>query len=146
MAPEAKKPNIVRRLYDWVLSWAESPYALPALFLLAFTESSFFPIPPDVLLIALALSAPTKAFRFAAWCTVGSVLGGMFGYLLGFVLWSSLEPLLIPAVFSAELFPGISANPYLSFYFKVPEPGEFEFTWVEDGGARAVEKQKLNVV
>ena len=49
-------------------------------------------------------------------------------------------------VFSAELFPGISANPYLSFYFKVPGPGEFEFTWVEDGGAQAVEKQKLNVV
>jgi sulfur-oxidizing protein SoxZ len=49
-------------------------------------------------------------------------------------------------VFSAELHPGISANPYLSFYMKVPGPGEFEFTWVEDGGARVVEKQKLNVV
>ena len=49
-------------------------------------------------------------------------------------------------VFSAEMFPGISANPYLSFYFKVPGPGEFEFTWVEDGGARVVQKEKLNVV
>jgi len=49
-------------------------------------------------------------------------------------------------VFSAEMFPGISANPYLSFYFKVPGPGEFEFTWVEDGGQRVVQKEKLNVV
>ena len=49
-------------------------------------------------------------------------------------------------VFKAELHPGISANPYLSFFFKVPGPGEFEFTWVDDSGARAVEKQTLNVV
>lgn len=48
-------------------------------------------------------------------------------------------------VFSADLHPGISANPYLSFFMKVPGPGEFEFVWVEDGGARVVEKQKLNV-
>ena len=49
-------------------------------------------------------------------------------------------------VFSAELFPGISANPYVSFFMKVPGPGEFEFTWVEDGGQRVVQKEKLNVV
>ena len=49
-------------------------------------------------------------------------------------------------VFSAELHPGISANPYLSFFMKVPGPGEFEFTWVEDGGAKTVEKLKLNVL
>jgi membrane protein YqaA with SNARE-associated domain len=98
------KPNIIRRLYNWVLGWADTPYGLPALFVLSFTESSFFPIPPDVLLIALALSAPTKAFRYAMWCTIASVLGGMFGYLIGFALWSSVEPMLIPAIFSEELF------------------------------------------
>ena len=48
-------------------------------------------------------------------------------------------------VFTADLQPGISANPYLSFFMKVPGPGEFEFTWVEDGGKKTVEKQKLNV-
>lgn len=101
--PEPKR-NIVRRLYDWVLSWAETPYGLPALFLLAFTESSFFPIPPDVLLIALCLSAPSKAFRFALWCSIGSVLGGMFGYAIGFAAWSSVEPMLIPHVITAEKF------------------------------------------
>ncbi|PRP92366.1 SNARE associated Golgi protein [Enhygromyxa salina] len=100
----AKKPNVVRRLYDWVLSWAESPYGVAALFLLAVAESSFFPIPPDVLLIALALSAPTKAFRFAAWCTAGSVIGGILGYYIGFGLWTTVEPMLIPTVFSAEKF------------------------------------------
>lgn len=79
--------NIVRRLYDWVLSWADSPYGSAALFLLAFAESSFFPVPPDVLLIALALSDKTKAIRFAVICSIGSLLGGMFGYLIGYQFW-----------------------------------------------------------
>jgi membrane protein YqaA with SNARE-associated domain len=103
--PETKKkPNIVRRLYDWVLSWAQTPYGVPALFLIAVAESSFFPIPPDVLLIALALAIPTKAYRYALWCTVGSVLGGILGYYLGFAMWDVVEPLLIPSVFSQEKF------------------------------------------
>jgi membrane protein YqaA with SNARE-associated domain len=76
--------NWLRKLYDWVLGWAETPYAAPALFLLAFAESSFFPIPPDVLLIALAISLPRKAFYYATICSVGSVLGGMLGYLIGY--------------------------------------------------------------
>ncbi len=75
---------MIRRAYDWVLSWAHSPYGMAALFGLAFAESSFFPIPPDVLLIALALSRPSKAFLFAAVCSAGSVLGGMLGYGIGF--------------------------------------------------------------
>ena len=77
------EPGPMRRLYDWVLHWGLTPYGVPALFLLAFTESSFFPIPPDVLLIALAMGMPSKAMRFAMVCTVGSVIGGMFGYLIG---------------------------------------------------------------
>ena len=74
---------MLRRLYDWVLSWAYSPYGTWALFVLAFCESSFFPIPPDVLLIALAVGQPRKALRFALVCSVGSVLGGCLGYLIG---------------------------------------------------------------
>ncbi|WP_305043941.1 YqaA family protein [Geoalkalibacter sp.] len=81
----------LRRLYDWVLSWAQTPYGGIALFFLAFIESSVFPVPPDVLLIALALSAPTRAFRFALIAACGSVLGGLFGYLLGFGLWHVLD-------------------------------------------------------
>ena len=81
---------MVRRLYDWVLGWAHSPYGTAALFVLAFTESSFFPIPPDVLLIALAISIPAKSFRYALICSVGSVAGGMFGYLIGLYLMDAV--------------------------------------------------------
>ncbi len=79
---------MLRRLYDWVLHWAETPYGTWALFLLAFCESSFFPIPPDILLIALAVAAPKKSIRYALVCSVGSVLGGCFGYLIG---WRFME-------------------------------------------------------
>ena len=75
---------MIRKLYDWVLHWAETPYGSWALFILAFAESSFFPIPPDVLLIALAISIPAKAFRYAALCSAGSVLGGIGGYIIGY--------------------------------------------------------------
>ncbi len=75
--------KIIKKLYDWVLHWAETPYAVPALFLLSFSESSFFPVPPDVLLIALAISIPKKSFRYAAICSVASVLGGILGYYIG---------------------------------------------------------------
>ncbi|MCP5045820.1 MAG: DedA family protein [bacterium] len=81
------KSNLVRRIYDWVLGWAEKPSAHYALFVLAFAESSFFPVPPDVLLIALVLGARPKWFRLALVVTIGSVLGGMFGYLIGHMLW-----------------------------------------------------------
>ncbi|MDP2982737.1 MAG: YqaA family protein [Candidatus Latescibacter sp.] len=81
------KKNILRNLYDWVLHWSETKYGLPALFFIAFIESSVFPIPPDVLLIALAFGAPTKAFRFALACTFGSVMGGMFGYFIGMAFY-----------------------------------------------------------
>jgi membrane protein YqaA with SNARE-associated domain len=77
------KAGVVRRMYDWVLHWSETPYGPWALFVLAFMESSFFPIPPDVLLIALALGLPERALRFALMCTVGSVFGGMLGYFIG---------------------------------------------------------------
>ena len=75
----------MKRLYDWVLSWAHTPYGSLALFVLAFAESSFFPIPPDVLLIALAISIPARSFKYALICSVGSLFGGMFGYLIGYM-------------------------------------------------------------
>ena len=73
----------VRGLYDWVLSWADTPYGTWALFALAFAESSFFPIPPDVLLIALCVGRPKRAIWFAGVCAVGSVTGGIAGYGIG---------------------------------------------------------------
>jgi len=79
--------NPIKKLYYWTLHWAETPYAIPALVVLSFTESSFFPIPPDVLLIALCFSVPTQWFKLALYCTIASVLGGLFGYAIGWGAW-----------------------------------------------------------
>jgi len=98
------RPNPVRRLYNWTVGWADRPGGAWALFAIAFVESSFFPIPPDVLLLALCVGAATKSFRFALICSVGSVLGGMFGYLLGYAAWNAVEGIFIPYVFSQALF------------------------------------------
>lgn len=81
---------MLRRAYDWVLGWADHRYGGLALLLLAFVESSVFPIPPDVLLMALALGRPGAAFRFALVCSVGSVAGGLAGYLIGWLLMDGL--------------------------------------------------------
>lgn len=77
----------IRWLYQWVLSWAKSPFGAWALFALAFAEASFFPIPPDVLLIGLGISIPTKSFRYALICSIGSLLGGCLGYFIGIQLY-----------------------------------------------------------
>ncbi|MDT8342486.1 MAG: VTT domain-containing protein [Longimicrobiales bacterium] len=82
----------MRRLYDWVLHWADTPHGPVALGGLSFAESSVFPIPPDPLLMALALGNPKRSFRFAAVATVASVAGGVLGYLLGAWGWQVLEP------------------------------------------------------
>lgn len=100
-ATPAASRRIHRRLYDWVLHWAETPYALPALFILSFAESSFFPIPPDVLLIALVMGARTRWFRYAAVCTVASALGGILGYAIGYGLMESIGQRII-AFYQAE--------------------------------------------
>jgi len=87
--------RFLRKTYDWILHWSTTKYALPALAILAFAESSFFPIPPDVLLIAMTVAVPMKAFRYAAVCSVASVLGGMFGYFLG---WQFMDLVGTPIV------------------------------------------------
>ena len=77
-----------RRLYDWVIHFAHTKHGATALFVLSFAESSFFPVPPDVLLGPLALGAPKKWLRFALACSIASVLGGILGYCIGMFLWS----------------------------------------------------------
>ncbi|TAG08019.1 MAG: DedA family protein [Verrucomicrobia bacterium] len=89
----AKKENWIRRLYAWTVSWAEHPAGTHALFWIAFAESSFFPIPPDVLLIALCFGARQKWAKYAFVCMIGSVLGGVAGWLIG---WGLREPLALP--------------------------------------------------
>lgn len=99
----------LRRLYDWTLSWAEKPGGAWALFFLAAAESSVFPVPPDVLLIALAVGAPKRAFRFAAICALGSVLGGMVGYAIGAGAWQAVKGWFIPYLFSEAAFDKVQA-------------------------------------
>ena len=87
--------NPIRATYDWVLHWADRPSGPWALAGIAFAESSFFPIPPDILLIPMCLSAPHRAFRFATLCTISSVVGGMFGYLIGYAFFESVGSRLV---------------------------------------------------
>ncbi len=89
-AHRTEELKLIRRLYDWVLRWAESPYGVWALFVLAFAESSFFPIPPDVLLIALCLGKPARALMFGSVSLLGSVTGGMLGYYIGTALMKTV--------------------------------------------------------
>jgi len=98
------KPNFVRRLYNWVLSWADTPYGTPALFVLAFMESSFFPVPPDVLQIALSAGRPKRSFWYAGVSVVGSVLGALLGYLIGYMFWEATQSFFYAHVFSEKTF------------------------------------------
>ncbi len=104
MTEDEKKRGWVRRLYDWVLSWAESPYGSTALFVLAFVEASFFIVPPDVLLIALCVGKSRRSIHFAAICTVGSLLGGSFGYLIGHQLYELIGRPIIEFYDAGEAF------------------------------------------
>lgn len=80
-------PNPLRRLYAWVLHWAETRWGTQALAAIAFAESSFFPIPPDVLQIALSVGRPRRAFYYASVSLVASIAGGCFGWLIGSQAW-----------------------------------------------------------
>lgn len=102
--PVEGRRGLMRRMYDWTLSWAERPGGAWALFFLAMAESSVFPVPPDVLLIALTVGAVKRAWRFATICAVGSVIGGVIGYAIGAGAWHVVEGWFIPHLFSAEAF------------------------------------------
>jgi membrane protein YqaA with SNARE-associated domain len=86
---------MLRRIYDWCIDAAHKPYALWILGAVAFAESSFFPVPPDIMLLPMSLAEPRRAWLFAGVCTVASVAGGVLGYLIGAVLYDSLGHWLI---------------------------------------------------
>ena len=88
MTVEAAEPrSLLRRLYDWCLDAAHKPHAMWTMGAVAFAESSFFPVPPDVMLIPMSLARPERAYVMAAWCTVASVAGGVLGYAIGALLY-----------------------------------------------------------
>lgn len=87
---EAQARGPFKRLYDRCMAWIAGPYGIWVLFVIAFVESSFFPIPPDVFLIAMCIAAPSRAFKYAVVCAMGSAAGGAFGYGLGFWFMDSV--------------------------------------------------------
>jgi len=101
--------TLFRKLYDWVLHWADTPRGPQALSLLSLAESSFFPVPPDPLLIALCLGSPKKSLRFALYTAVASVIGGMIGYLIGFSVWEAVDSFFFKYIpgFSPESFQNV---------------------------------------
>ncbi len=105
--------HLHRRLYNWTLNWANRPSSSIALFVLAFAESSFFPVPPDVLLMPLVLGQRKKWFRFAALCSAASVLGGAAGYCIGAWAWTGIETCMYDwfswAGFSREKYLAVAA-------------------------------------
>jgi len=106
---------MLRKLYDWTMSLADSRHALWALALVSFAESSVFPIPPDILLIPLIIARPRRAFVLATVCLVASVLGGLLGYFIGAQLYDSV------------------GQPVLAFYGKERYFAEFAATYNQWG-------------
>jgi len=80
----------LRALYDWTIDWADTPQSMAALFLIALAESSFFPIPPDVLLIAIVAANPRRWIRAAGLCSIGSLIGAVGGYAIGWGLMATV--------------------------------------------------------
>ena len=101
-----KPQGLLRRLYNWVLSWADSPHGMIALAGISFAESSFFPIPPDVLQVALSVSKPKKSFLFAAVSVVASVLGAVAGWAIGWGLWQFVD------TFFYSVIPGFTSEKF----------------------------------
>ena len=111
--------NWLRYLYDWVLKWSNSKYGPFMLGLMAFAEASFFPIPPDVLLIPLALGLRAKAFRLALICSLGSILGAILGYAIGsFLWWEGIGQFSWLARLFFDLIPGFTPEVFYSIQTK----------------------------
>ncbi len=113
--PAARRPGVLRRLYDWTLRLAEHPQALWWLAAISFIESSVFPVPPDLLLVAIVLARPQRWFAAALVCTVASVAGGLAGYALGALLFEAV------------------GRPVLAFYGYIDRFGDFADLYAEHG-------------
>ena len=110
-----EKMNFLRKIYDLVLKWSASKNAVYYLFAVAFIESSFFPIPPDIMLIPMILAAKDNAWRYAGIATIASVLGGYFGYAIGMFFFE------------------IIAKPLIEFYHLMPQFEEFKSYYAQYG-------------
>ncbi|MBF0160587.1 MAG: DedA family protein [Magnetococcales bacterium] len=96
-----------RKLYQWTMAWSGSPKAVPALFWISFIEASVFPIPPYLLLIPMVLANPQRGWHFAFWGTLGSVLGGVSGYIIGWQFWDVIGRPMMEQSGRMELYEGL---------------------------------------
>ncbi len=106
MQQAALTRNPLKKLYFWTLHWADTRYALPALFIISFAESSLFPIPPDILLMAMCFANPKKWLSYGLVCTTASVLGGVLGWYIGFGFWGATQD------FFYNVIPGFTAEKF----------------------------------
>jgi len=140
LARQTRHP--LRKLYYWTLHWAGTRFAIPALFVISFAEASFFPVPPDVLLLPMCLAKPKKWFIYALWCTLGSVLGAVAGWLIGFYLWQAVSGFFFKWIpgFSAEKFDSMAAvYQHYSFWIimgKGLTPIPFKLVTISAGACR----------
>lgn len=104
-------------MYDWILAQADRPHGTWALFIVSFTESSFFPIPPDPLLWALCLARPQRSIWYGLVCSVGSILGGAMGYLIGLTIWEQIQS------FCYSYIPGLTVESEARFREAYDEQG-----------------------
>lgn len=104
-AVRSVRPPIHRRMYDWVLHWADTPYGITALVVISFIESSIFPIPPDILLMSLVLANPRKWWKIALLCTIASVAGGVLGYGIGVFAWETMGRWIVESLLGITLTP-----------------------------------------
>lgn len=102
--------KMMKRLYNWIMSMVSGPKAMVALCSVSFAESSFFPIPPDILLIPMVLKEREKAFRMAFYCTLFSVIGGIFGYAIGHFLYETVGVPILDFYNYRESFEGFCKN------------------------------------
>ncbi len=127
----------LRTLYHWVLRWSSHRHNTKALAVVSFTEASFFPIPPDPLLMTMGASKPKKSLKYAAIATISSVAGGLFGYLIGFLFWELTQDLFFQFVFSEEIFNKVvvkfKENTFISLFLASFTPIPFKVFTVAGG-------------
>lgn len=136
----------LKRLYLWVLHWADTPYGTPALATVSFAESSFFPVPPDPLLMALTLGKPARAWWFAFVCSVASILGGVLGYYIGAGAWEATKDFFFTYLFTPAQFEYVTDlyrdNAFISIFTAAFTPIPFKVFTIAAG----VSHEKVSVL
>ena len=102
--------GLLRRLYDWTMTQAAGPHATRALAVVAFLESSVFPIPPDAMLVPMVLAAPQRAWQFALIATAASIVGGLAGYAIGYFLFETVGQRIIDFYGLGDRFADVPAD------------------------------------